>query len=60
MTKLSLSWNDIRESARKIAHNSAVKIEATTGRDEYVKVRKNRGTARTLIRFGPITIDGNR
>ena len=30
MTKLSLSWNEIQEMARNIAHNSAVKIEATT------------------------------
>ena len=29
MTKLSLSWSEIRERARKIAHNSAV----TTGRE---------------------------
>ena len=33
MTKLSLLWKEIREMARNIAHNSAVKIEATTGRE---------------------------
>ena len=33
MTKVSLSWNEIRETARNIAYNSAVKIEATTGRE---------------------------
>ena len=33
MTKLSLSWNEIQERARKIAHNSTIKIEATTGRE---------------------------
>ena len=36
-----MSWNKMRERERKIAHNSAVKIEATTGRDEHVKVRKD-------------------
>ena len=33
MTKLSLLWNEIRERGRNIVHNSAVKIEATTGRE---------------------------
>ena len=28
-------------------------------RDENIKVRKNSGTAHTLIRLGPISIDGN-
>ena len=41
MTKLLQSWNDIQEREREIAHNSAVKIEATIGRDENVKVRKD-------------------
>ena len=58
MTKLSLSWNEIREGARKIAHNSVVKIEATTGRDEHIKVWKSSGTAHTIIRLGSISIDG--
>ena len=31
MTKLLLSWNEVRERARKIVHNSAVKIGATKG-----------------------------
>ena len=33
MTKLSQSWKEIRERGRKIAANSVVKIEATTGRE---------------------------
>ena len=57
MTKLSLSWNEIRERTRKIAYNSAVKIEATTERE---KVRKKSDTAHTLNRYGPISIDENR
>ena len=44
-----------------MAHNSSVKIAATAGkRDEHVKVKKNSGTAHTLTRRGPISIDGNR
>ena len=31
--KLLLSGNEMRERARKIVHNSAVKIEATKGRE---------------------------
>ena len=60
MTKLSLSWNEIPERAMNIAHNSAVKIVATIGRDEYVKVRKSSGTTHTLTTFGSISIDANR
>ena len=56
----AFSWNVIRERAKKITHNYAVKIEVSTGRDEYVKVRKNSCKAYTLSRFGPISIDGNR
>ena len=33
MTKLSLSWKEIHEMERNIAHNSAVKIKVTTGRE---------------------------
>ena len=33
MTKLLLSSNEMRERERKIVHNSAVKIEATKGRE---------------------------
>ena len=33
MTELLLSWNKMRERARKIAHDSAVKIKGTTGRE---------------------------
>ena len=33
MMKLLLLWNEIQERARKIAHNSTVKIEATKGRE---------------------------
>ena len=33
MTKLLLARNEIQERVRKIAHNFAVKIEATTGRE---------------------------
>ena len=33
MTKLLLSWKEIRERGRKIAHNSALKIKETTGRE---------------------------
>ena len=42
MMKLSLSWNEIRERARKIAHNFTVKIKATKGRDEHIKIRNQR------------------
>ena len=59
MTKLLLSWNEITERARKIDHNSSVKIEATTGRDEHIKGQKNSGTDQTLTRLGPISIDGD-
>ena len=31
--ELILSWNEIRERARKIAHNSVVKIETTIERE---------------------------
>ena len=55
MTKLLLSWNEMRERAKKIAHNSAVKIEATKGWDEDVKIRTNSGKTHTLTRLGPIT-----
>ena len=49
MTKLSLSWNEIRERARNMAHNSAVKIEATKGREMNTsKSEKNSGTDHTL------------
>ena len=44
MTKLLLSWNEMRERARKMAHNSVVKIRNYRKRDEYVKVMKNSGT----------------
>ena len=43
MTKLSLSWNEIRERAKNIPHNYAVKIEATTGRE--MNTSKSRKTA---------------
>ena len=38
MTNLSLSWNEIREREKNIVHNSAVKLEATTGREINVSM----------------------
>ena len=60
MTKILLSWNVMREWARNIAHNSTVKIEATTGKKmNKSKSGKNNGTAHILTRLGPISIDGS-
>ena len=55
MTKLLMSWNEMRERARKIAHNSALKIEATKGREMNTsKSEKNSGTAHTRTRLGAL------
>ena len=50
--------NDIRERARKIAHNSAVKMKTTTGRE--MNTPKSGKTAAQPTRLGPISGDGNR
>ena len=46
-----LSWNEIRERARNTAHHSAVKIEATTGRE--MNTSKSGKTVAQSTRFGP-------
>ena len=62
MTKLLLSWNEIRERERKIAYNSAVKIEATTGRE--MNTLKSGKTAAQLTPsldlYPSVTQKGNR
>ena len=55
-TKLLLTWKEMLERARKIAHNSSVKIEATTGRE--MSISKNSSTTHTLTKLGTIHING--
>ena len=52
MTKLALSWSEMRETARKIAHSSAATIEATKGREMNTSK-----SGKTTVQ--PISIDGN-
>ena len=60
MTKLLQSWNEILEGERKTAHNSAIKIEATKGRELYKSKSGKTAAAHIPTRLGSISIDGNR
>ena len=56
MMKLSLSWNEIRERERNVAHIRCENRSNYKKRDEYVKVRKKRGPTVRWEQIGHATV----
>ena len=53
MTKVAMSCNEMGERVRKIAYNSAVKMEATKGREMNTKSRETEAQPMPSLDFDP-------